>query len=109
MLSDTVRALAMHEKAVMLLPADAAGLVKCQSLLAEKLIDGFILLTSRDKVLLNGLYALNVPFVAWNDDRAWEPHLCGDGRCGAGGASSGREKFCGPGMRLSAVRSLYAG
>ena len=90
LLSASVRALAMRKKAVMLLPADAADLEKCRCLLAEKLIDGFTFLTSGDKVLLNGLYALNVPFVAWDDDQAREPHCAVTGAAGRAGRLAGR-------------------
>ena len=108
LLSHTVRALAMREKAVMLLPADAASPLKCQSMLAEKSVDGFIFLMSRDKDLLNMLHTLDVPFGAWDGDQAQEPHLCGHRRRGVGG-TPGRVAPCGPGMQRNAVRLLSTG
>ena len=90
LLSDTVRALAMREKAALLLPADAASLLRCQSLLAEKSVDGFIFLTSRDKDLLNRLHALKIPLVAWDDDQAHEPYCAVTGAAGRAGHLAGR-------------------
>ncbi len=90
LLSDTVRALAMREQAVLLLPADSTGLLTCQSLLAEKSVDGFVFLTSRDRDLLNRLIALKVPFVAWDDDRAREPYCAVTGAAGRAGRLAGR-------------------
>ena len=51
LLSETVKALATREKAVLLLPPDGASLPRCRSLLAEQFVDGLIFLTSRDKEL----------------------------------------------------------
>ena len=90
LLSDTVCALTMREKAVVLLPAEAASPVKCQSLLAEKSVDGFIFLMSRDKDLLNRLHALKVPLVAWDDDQAQEPYCTVTGAAGRAGRLAGR-------------------
>ena len=90
LLSDTARALALREKAVMLLPANSTGLLKCQSLLAEKSVDGFIFLTSRDRDLLNRLFALKVPFVAWDNDRAREPYCAVTGAAARAGRLAGR-------------------
>ncbi len=90
LLFDTVRALAMREKAVLLLPADAASPRRCQGLLAEKSVDGFIFLDSRDKVLLNRLHALKVPLVAWDDDQAQEPYCAVTGAAQQAGCLAGR-------------------
>ncbi|MDE0062619.1 MAG: LacI family DNA-binding transcriptional regulator [Gammaproteobacteria bacterium] len=90
LLSDTVRALAMREQAVLLLPADAASLPKCQGLLAEKSVDGFVFLKSRDKVLLNRLHALKIPFVAWDDDQGQESYCAVTGAAGRAGRLAGR-------------------
>ena len=90
LLSDTVRALAMREKAVLLMPADGASLLRWQSIIAEQSVDGLIFLTSRDKELLNRLNALKVPLVAWDGDRAREPYCAVTGDAGRAGRLAGR-------------------
>ena len=90
LLSDTVRALTLREKAVVLLPANAASRQNCQSMLAEKSVDGFVFLQSRDKELLSNLHALNVPFVAWDDDQAREPYCVVTGAARQAGRLAGQ-------------------
>ena len=90
LLSDTIRALTLREKAVVLLPAEAASLLNCQSMLAEKSVDGFVFLQSWDKELLSNLHALEVPLVSWDDDQAQEPYYVVTGAAGRAGRLAGR-------------------
>ena len=88
--SDTIRALTLREKAVVLLPAEAASLLNCQSMLGEKSVDGFVFLQSRDKEVLGNLHALKVPLVAWDDDQAQEPYCVVTGAASRAGRLAGR-------------------